>query len=144
MRRGTTRPLVGIDCFGDQDARAACDAFIRVERCSADALADAAIDHAAGVAPNFFQGGGSVRADLIVGGGLDARPDLLRRLGERFRLRGNGPEIADVLADPPRWFDLLDRLGIAYPPVYRGSAGGAKGLAVEARRVLWRTGGDAR
>lgn len=116
FHRSSRRPLLGIDCFGDQDARASCDAFIRVARCSADALADAAIDGAAGVAPNFFQGG-RVRADLILGGGLDARPDLLRRLSGRYRLRGNGPEIADVLVDPPRWFGLLDRLGIAYPPV---------------------------
>jgi len=127
FRGGASRPLVGIDCFGDQDARAACDAFIRVERCGADALADAAIDHAAGVAPHFHQGSGSVLADLIVLGGLDARPVLLRQLGERYRLRGNGPEVADVLADPPRWFDVLDRLGIAYPPVTAARPAVARG-----------------
>ena len=121
--RHSSRPVLGIDCFGDEDARAACEAFIRVERCSVDALAAAAIDHAAG----WVRGGGGNRPDLIVGGGLDARPDLLRALGERYRLRGNGPEIAGILADPPRWFDLLDRLGIAYPPVTAGRPPAARG-----------------
>jgi predicted ATP-grasp superfamily ATP-dependent carboligase len=116
-RRNSLRPVLGIDGFGDQDARAACDAFIRVEGCDADALADAAIEHAALAAGVVHGDDVPARADLLVGGGLDARPDLLRRLGERFRLRGNGPEIADVLADPPRWFELLGRLGIAHPPV---------------------------
>jgi len=121
--RNSLRPVLGIDCFGDEDARAACDAFFRVGRCSADALADAALDRAFGL----VQGGGRSRPDLIVGGGLDARPDLLRRLGKRYRLRGNGPEIAGVLGDPPRWFDLLDRLGIAYPPVTVGRPPAARG-----------------
>ncbi len=108
-RRWSRRPLTGIDCFGDLDARAACDRFVRAEACNADALADAAIAAA--------RGGAHDRADLIIGGGLDARPDLLRRLERHYRRRGNGPEVAGLLAEPARWFSLLDRLGIAHPPV---------------------------
>ncbi len=117
-RLTTPTRLTGVDCFGDLDARAACDAFALSERCSPDGLADAAIATAIADA----QAGGACRADLIVGGGLDARPDLLRRLDTHFRRRGNGPEVAGLLAQPSRWFRLLDRLDIAHPPVRSGQS----------------------
>jgi predicted ATP-grasp superfamily ATP-dependent carboligase len=112
-RRWSRRPLTGIDCFGDLDARSACDRFVRAERWTSDALADAAIAVARGDASDR----GTERADLIISGGLDARPNLLRRLERHYHLRGNGPEIAGLLAEPARWFDLLDRLGVAHPPI---------------------------
>lgn len=112
-RGWTRRPLTGIDCFGDLETRAACARFVQAACCTGDALADAAVAAARGDAHARC----AERSDLIVGGGLDARPDLLRRLETHYRLRGNGPEVAGVLAEPARWFSLLDRLGIAHPPV---------------------------
>jgi predicted ATP-grasp superfamily ATP-dependent carboligase len=103
--------VTGVDCFSDADCRSACARLVRARGCTADALAQAALDSVSG---NVLREG---RKGLLVGGGLDARPDLLRRLGQSFRIYGNPPETAELLADPPRLFDLLGRLGIKYPLV---------------------------
>jgi uncharacterized protein len=105
--RQAGRRVVGIDAFADLDTREACAWFVRAKDLSADALADAAMRVALP---------GS-RPELIVGGGLDGRPDLLSRLQRVFRLRGNSPEVAQTLGDPRHLFALLDELGIAYPEV---------------------------
>ncbi|MGB5832420.1 MAG: ATP-grasp domain-containing protein [Thiohalocapsa sp.] len=105
--RGLGRRITGIDCFADLDTAAACDQLIRVNRCDADALFAAAM--------NANDEG--LNSDLIVGGGLDGRPDLLRGLASSYRIRGNCPDTISLLADPERLFGLLGRLGIAHPPV---------------------------
>lgn len=103
--------VTGVDCFADADCRCACARLVRAEQCSADALTRAALGTVSGNSARVPRGG------LVVGGGLDARPDLLRRLEQSFRIFGNPPETAEFLADPPRLFATLERLRIAYPAV---------------------------
>ena len=105
-RRGGRR-VIGIDGFCDLDTREACVRTVRADGCSGDALADAALATVLG----------GQRAELIIGGGFDARPDLMRRLERSFRIRGNGPWTAGLLSDARSLFGLLDRLGIPYPPI---------------------------
>lgn len=105
--RRAGRRVNGIDAFCDLDTRDACVRTVQAGGCSGDALADAAL----ATAPD------GQRPELIIGGGLDARPDLMRRLARSFRLRGNGPETAGLLSEVGNLFGLLDRLGIPYPPI---------------------------
>ena len=105
--RRAGRRVIGIDGFCDLDTRDACVRTVRAGGCSGDALTDAALETALD----------GQRPELIIGGGLDSRPDLMRRLTRSFRIRGNGPETALLLSEAGALFGLLDRLGIPYPPI---------------------------
>ncbi len=54
-------------------------------------------------------------AGLVYGSGLEGAPETLAWMAERFRLLGNPPGVLELLADPPRFFGLLDGLGIRHP-----------------------------
>lgn len=54
-------------------------------------------------------------AGLVYGSGLEGAPQTLAWMAERFRLIGNQPGVLELLADPSRFFGLLDGLGIPYP-----------------------------
>jgi len=104
--RGGLRP-VSLDLFGDADTRAAsahCVALpSRDRRLDEDALLAAA---------RAWTG-----AELVYGGGIDTRPELLRRLMRGNRLLGNDPDTVSLVHDPAPFFALLDRLGIRHPDV---------------------------
>jgi len=104
--QGAGYSATAVDTFGDQDTRDACRRLVQVA--DTDGLADAAL----GVGEGARKG-----IPLICAGGLDGRSDLLQRLARRFRLCGNGAPTATLIANPRRFFHLLDGLDIPYPGV---------------------------
>lgn len=104
--RGGLRP-VSLDLFGDADTRAVS------AHCVALPSRDWGFDEDALLkAARAWPG-----ADLVYGGGIDTRPDLLQRLMRGNTLLGNGPDTVRLVHDPARFFALLDRLDIRYPDV---------------------------
>jgi len=81
---------------------------------------------------------------MVYSGGLENRPALLRRLGRRGAILGNGPEVVEAVRDPAVLFPFLRRSGIPHPATFPGSPGLASGSAA---RLLWkpaRSGGGNR
>jgi uncharacterized protein len=122
--------LAGLDGYADQDTRAAC------AHCDASPPADPRwAERAAALAAP-----GQVR--WTYGAGFEASPDDLGRLERQYGAPlGNDPGLFALLADPVRWFGLLERLGIRYPETrfdaaddpagwLEKSAAGCGGLAV--------------
>lgn len=79
---------------------------------------------------------------LVYGSGFEGRVRLLETLARGRTLHGNAPATVALLKDPDRFFPLLDRLGLAHPPVRRAPpqdprnwlvkrAGGAGGMHVK-------------
>lgn len=106
------QPAVGMDAFADRDTcglalewvRVPLDAGWNVEPAAMLAAADA-------ICPKDRCLG------LVYGSGFEARPDLLRRLAGSRPLLGNTPEVLETVANPTRFFALLDQFGIPHPQV---------------------------
>lgn len=96
--------VTAVDAFADRDTAAASRAIQ-----AAEATPYGVIRAALGL--------GSPGNGLVYGGGFEGRPDLLSRLALRFRLFGNRPSVAALLANPRRFFPLLDELEIPYPEI---------------------------
>lgn len=56
-------------------------------------------------------------AGVITGSGLEAQPELLDWIAQRWPLIGNPAEVIRSCKEPGRFFALLDRLRIPYPDV---------------------------
>ncbi|HTW28978.1 MAG TPA: ATP-grasp domain-containing protein [Acetobacteraceae bacterium] len=133
-RRAGYAPLVA-DLFGDLDTReiaAACATLPGGVARGPDAAALlAALERlAAGRKP----------VGLVLGGGFEHRPGLLRALARRFRLLSNAPAVVARVKDPRRFAALCRTLGVPHPETrdaapsagawLRKRAGGAGGAHV--------------
>jgi len=81
---------------------------------------------------------------MVYAGGLENRPALLRRLGRRGVILGNGPEVVEAVRDPAVLFPFLRRSGIPHPATFMGRPDLASAIAA---RLLWkpaRSGGGNR
>lgn len=58
---------------------------------------------------------GEAIAGAVVGAGLESTPEVLTWLAARLPLLGNGPEVAQLLANPAAFLQTLDTLGIDHP-----------------------------
>lgn len=110
-RRAGFHPFV-VDCFGDEDTRAAAAATrclpARVQTgFKSKPLIEALEQLAAEARPPPI--------GLVLGSGLECNPRLVARLAERFRLIGNSPDVIRRTKDPRTFFAALDRLRIAHP-----------------------------
>jgi predicted ATP-grasp superfamily ATP-dependent carboligase len=104
-------PLV-VDYFADADTRRIAKACVQLAgdmrrgfswKQLAPALARLAAE-----APSPLLG-------LVYGAGFEARPALLARIAERFKLIGNDAATVAAVKDPERFFGTLARLGIPHP-----------------------------
>lgn len=96
--------VTAVDAFADEDT-ASAGLSVRVAKGTARGLTRAALRL------------GSPGNGLIYGGGFEGRVDQLRHLSKRMRLFGNRPSVAALVADPRRFFGLLDDLKIPHPEV---------------------------
>lgn len=123
--------MTAVDGFGDADTRAACAQYRLAKGLSPSELANAAREPL------------SDRNTIwIYGAGFESQPQHLLSLARHNRqLVGNEPSIMQLLAEPARFFGLLDELGIAYPESELGPlevgpgwlykpAGGSGGLGI--------------
>ncbi|WNV06110.1 ATP-grasp domain-containing protein [Candidatus Methylospira mobilis] len=128
-----------IDRFGDADLCAYLNRHVRLDLNEEQALQQT-VDLLA--PPGCGHG-------LIIGSGVDMYPQRVRRFAEGRTLLGNSPEILAQINTPSAFFELLDRLSIAYPetsclpPVNadgwlfkRGCSEGGKGVAFCAPKHL--------
>jgi predicted ATP-grasp superfamily ATP-dependent carboligase len=110
-RRAGFEPLV-VDCFGDLDTSEAAGALrslpARVQTGFRSKPLLAALADLTAAAPRPPVG-------LVLGSGFECNPRLVARLGERFRLIGNGADVVRRAKDPATFFAVLDRLGIHHP-----------------------------
>lgn len=102
--RAGYRPSV-IDLFGDEDTRAAAGACRTVKTFDEATLLGAANE----LAPPGRE------TSLIYGGGLTCS-SVLQKLACGRSLLGNPPDVVRHLKTPRKFFALLDRLAIPYPP----------------------------
>lgn len=117
-----------LDAFCDQDTRA-------VARCIPVPLGERGLD-----AERVQREAGRLAAQagrygLVYGAGLERAPGTLSWMSGHFTLLGNAPEVLELLADPPRFLALLDRLGICHPETRfepPSSADGSEWLVKEA------------
>lgn len=105
--RGGYRVTV-VDAFCDADTRA-------VASCGCVSMGARGLD-----AGDLRRAAGRLAAQdgglgLVYGAGLEHTPETLSWLAGRFRLIGNAPMVLALLADPGRFFALLDGLDIPYP-----------------------------
>ncbi len=110
-QRAGFRPLV-VDCFGDEDTRAAADALIclpaRVQVGFTKGPLIRALERLSAAQPERPLG-------LVLGAGFECNPRLVAALAERFTLLGNSAEIIQRVKDPTQFFETLARLGIRHP-----------------------------
>lgn len=133
-RRAGLSALV-LDLFADEDTQAL--AARSVQLCRRDGLALDPDDL-------FTQLAGHAGPDttLVLGTGFEDAPDLVARLGARYRLAGSGAETIAALKQP---FDLAHRLAaldIPHPRVFSGPA--PNGVATLEKRVGGSGGGHVR
>jgi len=105
-RRAGYVPLV-VDRFADRDTRHLAPVCVPVADFRAETLAKVALDLIERHRP----------VGWLYGAGVDAMLDLVQTLASRCPLYGNDAAVLRQCLDPARFFPLLDRLGIAYPPV---------------------------
>lgn len=133
-RRACLTALV-LDLFADEDTRALAARSLQL--CRRDGLAldpdDLFTQLARHAGPD---------TPLVLGTGFEDAPDLVARLGERFRLAGSGAEAIAALKQP---FDLAHRLaalGIPHPGVFSSPA--PNGVPTLEKRVGGSGGGHVR
>ena len=129
-RRAGHRVTV-LDCFGDEDTRAAAVAVEVVTRPGAIRFDRRRLQDAVARAGDI---------PIVYGSGFEGRIALLDRLGQTHHVYGNRAETVAAVRDPARFFTLLDQLGIPHPEIafelpasrdgwlvkQRGSAGGTQ------------------
>lgn len=126
-RRAGLVPLVA-DFFADLDTQEAAHACRRLDGIAHGfqwGSLSRALDALAAESPLPILG-------LVCGSGFEDRPELLRRVAERWPLIGNGAATVRRLKDPRGFFGTLDRLGIAHPATrHHAPARGTKGWLVK-------------
>ena len=112
--------VTAVDAYADLDTRAAARHVTRLARCRPETLCDAVLENAERCAPAV-----GARPPLLLGAGLEGRPDLVAQLARRCTLLGNPAAVWALQADPSRFLALLDALDIPYPETRRMRPAGA-------------------
>lgn len=132
-RRGGYQPLVA-DFFGDQDTLQIATDHVRLPGALARGIAEDELSHALETLAGRHHPIG-----IVCGSGFEDRPELLRRVAERWRLFGNGAAIVRKVKDPATLSFICSEASIPvpefcfdkpHPPAdwlakRRGGAGGA-------------------
>jgi predicted ATP-grasp superfamily ATP-dependent carboligase len=100
--------VTAADGFGDLDTLAAAQRLVAIPGAGVDALTRSVV---------ALAGDSRSSSGLVYGGGFEGRPDLLRRLARHFELFGNPASTIALLAEPRRFFSLLEVLEIPTPEV---------------------------
>lgn len=110
-RRAGYDPLV-VDCFGDEDMRAAAAASVCLPaRVQVGFLKKPLIEALSRLAAEAS----SPPIGLVLGAGFECNPRLVAALAERFSLIGNAADTIRRVKDPVEFFGALARLGIRHP-----------------------------
>jgi predicted ATP-grasp superfamily ATP-dependent carboligase len=108
-RRGGFLPLVA-DFFADQDTVALAHDVVRLEHGLARGMeAESLLAALATLSQNRQPIG------VVCGTGFEDRPQLLARIGERWRLLGNSPQTVAAVKDPRAFAALCHDCGIPHP-----------------------------
>ena len=108
-RRGGFLPLVA-DFFADQDTAASAHDVVRIEHGLARGM------HEEGLFAAFDTLTRSQRpVGVVCGTGFEDRPQLLARMGERWRLLGNDPQTVRTVKDPHSFAALCRECDIPHP-----------------------------
>jgi predicted ATP-grasp superfamily ATP-dependent carboligase len=108
-RRGGYLPLVA-DFFADQDTAALAHAVVRIEHGLARGMGEARLLAACDTLARSRQPIG-----VVCGTGFEDRPQLLARLGERWRLLGNDPQTVTTVKDPGVFAALCRACDVPHP-----------------------------
>jgi predicted ATP-grasp superfamily ATP-dependent carboligase len=108
-RRAGYCPLVA-DLFGDQDTIAVAGAHVPIQSTNGYGLAEADV-----LAALDKLARGREPCGIVCGTGFEDQPELLARIGQRWTLIGNGPEIVAKLKDPVAMAELCRSCGIPHP-----------------------------
>ena len=108
-RRGGFLPLVA-DFFGDQDTAALAHDLVRLEHGLARGMEADSLFAAFDRLSRSHQPIG-----VVCGTGFEDRPQLLARIGERWRLLGNDPQIVARVKNPCAFAELCRDCGIPHP-----------------------------
>jgi len=108
-RRGGYLPLVA-DFFADQDTAALAHAVVRIEHGLARGMGEQRLLAACETLARSRQPIG-----VVCGTGFEDRPQLLARLGERWRLLGNDPQTVTRVKDPGAFAALCRDCDVAHP-----------------------------
>lgn len=112
--RRAGRPARVIDLFGDADTRDAAERVVVAEGDLERGLDPGSVLAAA---ERLAPAGSSPSAGVAYGAGLEDRPELIARLSQGRRLRGNGAPTVERAKDPAGLARLLAGLGIPHPEV---------------------------
>ncbi len=140
-RRGGYLPLVA-DFFADQDTSALAHAVVRLRHGLAHGMDEQGLLGACETLARSRQPIG-----VVYGTGFEDRPQLLARLGARWRLLGNDPQIVATLKDPRAFATVCRDCDIPHPDTLfspprdpngwlakrKGGAGGSHIVRVNAR-----------
>jgi predicted ATP-grasp superfamily ATP-dependent carboligase len=108
-RRGGYVPLV-TDFFGDQDTLDVADAHVRLVGDLASGIDEEALVRALETLSEQRRPLG-----IVCGSGFEGRPQLLQRLGQRWRLFGNGAETVARVKNPEVLASICADLDIPFP-----------------------------
>lgn len=103
--------VVALDAFGDLDTRRASSTWQPIAQPGSLAI-DASLLLDALASRSRERG----VLGWVAGAGFDHAPPWLDRAAQRLPLIGTAPEDLRALRDPPAWFALLARCGLAHPP----------------------------
>lgn len=106
--RRTGLPACAVDAFGDVDTLAQVE---RWHRCAL--AADGGLD--AESVMDAIVGFGPEPATIVLGSGLESRPDLIAQIETRHTLVGNAATVWRLAHDPRRWSALALSLGLPCP-----------------------------
>lgn len=133
-RRAGLNALV-LDLFADEDTRALAARSLPLRR--RDGLALDPDDLFAQLARHA-----GPDTPLVLGTGFEDSPDLVARLGARYRLAGSGAEAIAAVKQPFDFAEGLATLGIPHPRVFSGPA--PNGVPTLEKRVGGSGGGHVR
>lgn len=106
--RRTGLPACAVDAFGDADTLAQVERWHRCALAADGGLdADSVMDAIAGFGPE--------PATIVLGSGLESRPDVIARIEARHTLAGNTATVWRLAHDPQRWSALALSLGLPCP-----------------------------
>ena len=114
--------VVALDCFVDDDTRRAASRSHPLTALTQQALMQA-----------LAELGEADDATWSYAAGFEADPEALAALARQQRnLLGNAPDVLRLLADPDRYFNLLDTLEIDYPKTVFGRPADTSGWLYKA------------
>jgi uncharacterized protein len=108
-RRGGFLPLVA-DFFADQDTAALADEVVRIEHGLAHGMRE---DRLLAACETLARSRRPI--GVVCGTGFEDRPQLLARLGERWRLLGNDPQTVATVKDPAAFAALCRDCDVPHP-----------------------------